>query len=100
MISASASIVVNLFIITRWLADICCVEDRKLNIRKRGLFWRSICVTHNSQEHRILVELSIGFGYNQEGDKIPVIVERTGFSRRTVYRYKEYYDQLVNAARE
>ena len=28
------------------------------------------------------------------GDKVPVIVEKTGFSRRTVYRYKEYYDSL------
>lgn len=36
----------------------------------------------------------------EQGNKIPVIVERTGFSRRTVYRYKEYYDQLVNGTCE
>ena len=28
------------------------------------------------------------------GDKIPVIVEKTGISRRTLYRYKAYYDSL------
>lgn len=32
----------------------------------------------------------------EKGEKIPVIVEKTGFSRRTVYRYKEYYDQKDN----
>ena len=30
----------------------------------------------------------------EDGESIPIIVEKTPFSRRTVYRYKEYYDAL------
>lgn len=30
----------------------------------------------------------------ENGEPIPVIVESTPFSRRTVYRYKKYYDSL------
>lgn len=30
----------------------------------------------------------------EAGESIPVIVESTPFSRRTVYRYKEYYDKV------
>lgn len=28
----------------------------------------------------------------ESGDTIPMIIEKTSFSRRTVYRYKSYYD--------
>lgn len=31
----------------------------------------------------------------EAGDPIKVIIEKTNFSRRTVYRYKEYYDRLA-----
>lgn len=31
----------------------------------------------------------------ESGESIPTIVEKTGISRRTVYRYKAYYDNLV-----
>lgn len=30
----------------------------------------------------------------EAGTPIPLIVEKSGCSRRTVYRYKEYYDKL------
>lgn len=30
----------------------------------------------------------------ENGESIPLIVENTSFSRRTVYRYKKYYDML------
>lgn len=30
----------------------------------------------------------------EKGESIPAIVETTPFSRRTVYRYKKYYDSL------
>lgn len=30
----------------------------------------------------------------EKGESIPSIVESTPFSRRTVYRYKKYYDSL------
>ena len=30
----------------------------------------------------------------EDGNPIQAIVEKSGFSRRTVYRYKEYYDEL------
>lgn len=31
----------------------------------------------------------------ENGESIPAIVEKTGISRRTVYRYKAYYDKLM-----
>ena len=30
----------------------------------------------------------------EKGESIPTIVESTPFSRRTIYRYKKYYDSL------
>lgn len=30
----------------------------------------------------------------EAGESIPLIIETTPFSRRTVYRYKEYYDRI------
>lgn len=33
--------------------------------------------------------------YYENGEQIPLIIEKTGFSRRTIYRYKAYYDSLI-----
>lgn len=40
-------------------------------------------------------DYAIFVDHYENGESIPTIVETTPFSRRTIYRYKKYYDTLM-----
>ncbi len=39
-------------------------------------------------------DFSVFVEHYEKGENIPTIIETTPFSRRTIYRYKKYYDEL------
>lgn len=39
-------------------------------------------------------DFSVFVDHYEKGETIPTIIETTPFSRRTIYRYKKYYEEL------
>ena len=69
-------------------AEIVSLKERITELENRPTSGRKV---HNEQwmaNYDMFVELY------EAGNSIPVIVESTPFSRRTVYRYKSYYDSI------